>query len=203
MKIATYFSVLVARSNQLYGSLAYPSRENEFGEYFSELYIIDISSNNFSGNLDPRWFARFTSMMAKFDDIGDIQDHATIVGSPYYQDTVAITYKGQYVTFEKVLTTLTAIDFSNNLFDGDIPESTGRLVSLHILNMSHNAFKGRIPAQIGEMSQLESLDLSWNQLSGEIPQELTNLTFLGTLNLCQNKLCPDHVVIQVIQMRHK
>lgn len=127
-------------------------------------------------------------MMAKFDDIGDIQDHATIVGSPYYQDTVAITYKGQYVTFEKVLTTLTAIDFSNNLFDGDIPESTGRLVSLHILNMSHNAFKGRIPAQIGEMSQLESLDLSWNQLSGEIPQELTNLTFLGTLNLCQNKL---------------
>ncbi|PNT73644.1 hypothetical protein BRADI_2g61474v3, partial [Brachypodium distachyon] len=203
----SHFSVLVVRSNQFYGSLAYPSRDKKLGEYFSELQIIDISSNNFSGTLDPRWFEKFTSMMAKFedtgdildhptftsmmakfDDIGDIQDHATIVGSPYYQDTVAITYKGQYVTFEKVLTTLTAIDFSNNLFDGDIPESTGRLVSLHILNMSHNAFKGRIPAQIGEMSQLESLDLSWNQLSGEIPQELTNLTFLGTLNLCQNKL---------------
>ncbi|OEL33393.1 hypothetical protein BAE44_0005588, partial [Dichanthelium oligosanthes] len=72
--------------------------------------------------------------------------------------------------------------------EGTIPESIGRLVSLHIQNISHNAFMGKIPAQLGGMTDLESLDLSCNQLSGEIPQELTNLTFLDVLNLSNNHL---------------
>ncbi|KAF7033561.1 hypothetical protein CFC21_044645 [Triticum aestivum] len=178
--------IIVLGSNLFYGSLTYPTRDRKSREYFPKLQIIDIASNNFSGNLDPQWFERFASMMAKFNDTGHILRHRT-----YYRDyhnTVAITYKGQYATFEEVFTTLTAIDFSNNALEGDIPESVGSLVSLHILNMSHNAFTGRIPPQIGEMRQLESLDLSWNRLSGNIPQELTNLTFLGTLNLCGNRL---------------
>ncbi|KAF7033581.1 hypothetical protein CFC21_044665 [Triticum aestivum] len=178
--------IIVLGSNLFYGSLTYPARDRKSREYFSKLQIIDIASNNFSGNLDPQWFERFASMMAKFNDTGNILSHQTDYRD--YHDTVAITYKGQYVTFEEVLTTLTSIDFSNNALEGDIPESVGSLVSLHILNMSHNAFKGRIPAQIGEMRQLESLDLSWNKLSGEIPQELTNLTFLGTLDLSGNRL---------------
>ncbi|EMS50365.1 Receptor-like protein 12 [Triticum urartu] len=178
--------IIVLGSNRFYGSLTYPTRDRKSREYFSKLQIIDIASNNFSGNLDPQWFERFTSMMAKFNDTGHILSHQTYYRD--YHDTVAITYKGQYVTFEEVFTTLTAIDFSNNALEGDIPESVGSLVSLHILNMSHNAFKGRIPAQIGEMRQLESLDLSWNKLSGEIPQELTNLIFLSTLNLSGNRL---------------
>ncbi|VAH85832.1 unnamed protein product [Triticum turgidum subsp. durum] len=180
--------VLVFRSNHFYGSLAYPPSNNKFGECFSKLQIIDIASNNFSGNLDPRWFENLPSMMDKSNDKGQLLGHLMTHNNVYYHDTVAITYKGQYVTFGKILTALTAIDFSNNALDGDIPESTGRLFSLHILSMSHNAFTGRIPPLIGGMSQLESLDLSWNELSGEIPQELTNLTFLGTLNLCGNKL---------------
>uniref|UniRef100_A0A8R7U192 Receptor-like protein 12 n=1 Tax=Triticum urartu TaxID=4572 RepID=A0A8R7U192_TRIUA len=180
--------VLVLRSNQFYGSLSYPPTNTKFQEYFSKLQIIDLASNNLSGNLDPRWFERLTSMMAKFDGTGNSLGHGTLYTAEYYHDTVAITYKGQYMTFEKVLTALTAIDFSNNALDGDIPESVRKLVSLHILSMSHNAFTGRIPPQMGEMHQLESLDLSWNKLSGEIPQELTDLTFLGTLNLCENKL---------------
>lgn len=179
-------SVLVLRSNQFYGSLPYTSRDSKFEEYFSNLRIFDLAYNNFYGNLNPQWFEKLTSMMEKFDDTGSTLRHQ--IQGVYYHDTVAITYKGQYVTFGKILTALTAIDFSNNALDGDIPESIGRLVSLHILGMSHNAFIGRIPPKIGGMSQLESLDLSWNELSGEIPQDLTNLTFLGTLNLCGNKL---------------
>ncbi|KAM3336168.1 hypothetical protein ACQJBY_030253 [Aegilops geniculata] len=180
--------VLVLGFNQFYGPLAYSPRVSKSTEYFTKLQIIDIASNNFSGNLDPRWFERLTSMMANFNDTGIILGNPRMYGDSYYHDTTAITYKGQYMTFEKVLTTFTAIDFSNNVLDGEIPDSIGRLVSLHILNMSYNAFTGRIPPQIGKMTQLESLDLSWNKLSGEIPQELTDLTFLGTLNLCENKL---------------
>ncbi|KAF7033579.1 hypothetical protein CFC21_044663 [Triticum aestivum] len=155
--------------------------DSKFGEHFSNLQIIDIASNNFSGSLDPRWFERLTSIMAKSNDAGSRQwfGNPVFYDSNYYHDTATITYKGQYMAFEKVLLILTAIDFSNNAFDGDIPESVGRLVSLYVLNMSYNAFTGRIPAQMGEMRQLESLDLSWNKLSGEIPQELADLTFLG------------------------
>ncbi|XP_003567505.1 receptor like protein 7 [Brachypodium distachyon] len=184
----SHLCVLVLGSNLFYGPLAYPSRDSKFGDYFSRLQIIDISSNNFSGNLDPRWFERLTFMMANSNDTGNILGHPNFDRTPYYYDIIAITYKGQDVTFEKVRTALTVIDFSNNSFHGDIPESTGRLVSLHVLNMSHNAFTGRIPTKMGEMRQLESLDLSWNELSGEIPQELTNLTFLSTLKFCENKL---------------
>jgi hypothetical protein len=105
-----------------------------------------------------------------------------------YQDSTEITYKGSSVKFERIGTTLTTIDFSDNRLEGTIPASLGRLVSLRLLNMSHNAFTGNIPAKLGNMAALESLDLSFNKLSGKIPPELTNLTFLSILNLSKNQL---------------
>lgn len=127
-------------------------------------------------------------MMAKFStgDIVLVRNFSDTRG--FYQDSTEISYKGHFVTFERILTTLTVIDFSNNRLEGTIPESIGKLVSLHVLSMSHNAFAGQIPAQLGGMTDLESLDLSGNRLSGEIPQELTNLTFLSILNLSDNQL---------------
>lgn len=178
--------VLVLRSNQFYGALDDPFRRGKSQGHFSRLQIIDTASNNFSGDLKPQWFKMLESMMDSFNDTVQIIGHSG--SSYYYQDTVAITDKGQYVTFEKIRTALTTIDFSNNKLNGTIPDSVGSLVSLHILNMSHNAFIGNIPPQLGKMSQLESLDLSWNQLYGEIPQELANLTFLAALDLSSNNL---------------
>lgn len=179
--------VLVLRSNHFYGSVSGQlAGDHQSREYFSSLQIIDLASNNFSGNLSSEWFSRLKSMMAKFSSTGDIVLAHNVSG--YYRDSVVITYKGSIVTFQRILTTLTAMDFSNNRLEGSIPESAGRLVSLRTLNLSHNAFTGRIPAKLGGMTDLESLDLSFNQLSGEIPQELTDLTFLTTLNLSDNQL---------------
>ncbi|KAM3346251.1 hypothetical protein ACQJBY_020680 [Aegilops geniculata] len=128
-------------------------------------------------------------MMMRFNSAGDIVGAKNLPSvQAFYQDTVVITYKGSYVTFTRILTTLTAIDLSNNRLEGTIPESVGRLVSLRVLNMSHNAFTGIIPTHLGGVTDLESLDLSCNQLSGEISQELTNLTSLTTLNLSDNQL---------------
>ncbi|CAL4996479.1 unnamed protein product [Urochloa decumbens] len=128
-------------------------------------------------------------MMTKFNTTGQtifVDEFSDFVG--FYQDPIEITYKGSQMTLAKILTTFTAIDFSNNRLEGTIPESIGRLVSLRVLNMSNNAFAGKIPGELGSMTDLESLDLSCNQLSGEIPQELTDLTFLGVLNLSNNDL---------------
>jgi len=178
--------VLVLRSNQFYGTLDDTFRSGKFQGYFSMIQIIDIASNSFSGNVKPQWFKMFKSMMEKMNNTGQILDYSA--SNQYYQDTVTITVKGQYMSFERILTTLTSVDFSNNKLNGTVPDLVGNLVSLHILNMSHNSFTGNIPPQLGKMSQLESLDLSWNHLSGEIPQELANLTFLETLDLSNNNL---------------
>jgi hypothetical protein len=177
--------VLVLRSNQFYGTLDDPFTSEKFQGYFSGIQIIDIASNNFSGNVKSQWFKMFKSMMEKMNNTGQILGHFAY---KYYEDTVAISIKGQYMTIDRILTALSAVDFSNNKLNGTIPDLIGNLVSLHILNMSHNAFTGNIPPQLGMMSQLESLDLSWNYLSGEIPQELTNLTFLEILDLSNNNL---------------
>uniref|UniRef100_A0A0D9UWF0 non-specific serine/threonine protein kinase n=1 Tax=Leersia perrieri TaxID=77586 RepID=A0A0D9UWF0_9ORYZ len=177
--------VLILRSNQFYGSLGVP-KEEKSGKKFPSLQIIDIASNNFSGNFHLQWFDMFEPMQ-RYNNTGQLIEHENLsTGS--YQDTITISYKGFSVTFQRILTTLTAIDLSENSLEGSIPESIGELVSLHALNLSHNAFSGEIPPQLGGMTALESLDLSSNQISGEIPQELTNLTFLSILNLSYNEL---------------
>ncbi|CAL4898029.1 unnamed protein product [Urochloa decumbens] len=179
--------VLVLRSNKFQGSIGYLEDEKS-GEHFSSLQIIDLASNNFSGDLHTQWFENLKSMQ-KCNNTGQLVGHRNItLTGGFYQDSVTISYKGSAVTFDRVLTTLTAIDISDNALEGSIPVSVGNLVSLRVLNMSHNAFSGEIPPQLGGITALESLDLCSNMLSGEIPQELTNLTFLSILNLSNNQL---------------
>ncbi|KAM3346288.1 hypothetical protein ACQJBY_020710 [Aegilops geniculata] len=186
LRVLPELHVLVLRSNRFYGSMGGDlHRDDKSREYFSSLQILDLALNNFSGSLSPELFDGLTSMMTELNTTGEIVREQN---ETYYQDTVAITYKSIYRSFDKILTTLTVIDLSKNSFDGTIPESLGRLVSLLLLNMSGNAFTGDIPRELGGMTQLESLDLSQNQLSGDIPEALTNLTFLGILNLSGNQL---------------
>jgi Leucine-rich repeat (LRR) protein len=51
-------SVMVLRSNQLYGTIGDIVGDTKFEECFPSLQIIDLASNNFSGNLRPQWFKR-------------------------------------------------------------------------------------------------------------------------------------------------
>lgn len=183
-------SVMVLRSNQLYGPIGDIIGDNRSEKCFPSLQIIDLASNRFSGNLRTQWIKRLTSMMAEFNSSGRTLStlNTAYPAEFFYQYSIEIIYKGADMPFERMLTTVTAIDFSNNRLEGTIPETFGSLVSLRVLSLSHNAFTGKIPAQLGSMTDLESLDLSCNQLSGEIPQELTDLTFLGSLNLSNNHL---------------
>ena len=80
------------------------------------------------------------------------------------------------------------IDLSSNQFQGEIPDTLGRLKFLRLLNLSHNSLTGHIPSTLGNLLALEALDFSSNKLIGEIPMQLTLLTFLAMLNLSQNHL---------------
>jgi len=147
--------ILVLRSNQLNGTI----RDLKGGyQHFTSLQIVDLASNHFSGELHSEWFENLRAMMNNSNDLGQILEHPNSTWKGVYQDTVIITFKDAALTITKIQTAFKVIDFSNNSFEGSIPGSIGRLVSLHGLDMSHNNFKGQIPSQLGNLTRLESMD---------------------------------------------
>ncbi|XP_043699220.1 receptor-like protein 35 [Telopea speciosissima] len=174
--------VLVLHSNRFYGPIRHYSATS-FNE-FSMLQIMDLSSNRFTGNLPTEYFQSMKAMMLK-NGPGSVAEY---IGDAYYRDSVTIMNKGQEMELLRILTIYTALDLSDNNFQGNIPEVIGDLTSLLIRNLSQNDLTGQIPSSIGNMAQLESLDLSQNMLSGQIPGQLANLTFLAFLNLSLNHL---------------
>ncbi|XP_058111840.1 receptor-like protein 7 [Magnolia sinica] len=178
--------ILVLKSNKFYG----PITLRRTNQSFRMLQIIDLSSNSFMGGLPSNMFQSWKAMME--EDKSQSKFLGRIVTSTqntvYYQDTVTVMIKGLERELTKILTIFTAVDLSNNYFQGDIPASLGILKSLRLLNMSRNGFTGQIPTSLENLTVLESLDLSQNYISGEIPWQLTKLTFLSVLNLSQNHL---------------
>lgn len=187
LKNSSSLRVLVLRRNNFHGDLGCSGVNGSW----PNLQIIDIASNNFSGELHPRCIMNWSGMMQDYGaQLGGnrLAFEFLSLGKYYYQDTVTVTMKGLELELVKILTVFTAIDLSCNNFSGAIPETVGYLSSLYVLNLSHNSFSGVIPRTIGNLSQLGSLDLSTNQLTGRIPQELSSLNFLSFLNLSYNKL---------------
>ncbi|XP_044481990.1 receptor-like protein 7 [Mangifera indica] len=173
--------VLVLHFNNFYGSVWGSSK---FNDSFPMLRILDLSHNNFDGYLSARFFENLKAMM----NLDEEKKKLKYMGVSYYQDSVEMVVKGFGIHLEKILTTFTAIDFSNNYFHGEIPSSIGKLHSLRLLNLSQNSLTGHIPSSLGDLTALEALDLSSNKLVGVIPTQLVSLTFLAKLNLSQNQL---------------
>ncbi|KAM4078949.1 hypothetical protein ACB094_09G078600 [Castanea mollissima] len=180
--------VLVLRSNSFHGSIGC----NGTDVTWPVLQILDLASNNFTGQFPRKSFSTWKAMMANEGEVMSKLNHLRFrflnFGQFYYQDTITVTSKGLAIELVKILTIFTSIDISANKLDGSIPEDMGELKSLYVFNLSHNAFTGKIPPSLGNLSELESLDLSSNMLTGEIPVQLADLTFLAVLNLSFNQL---------------
>lgn len=173
--------VLILKSNKFHGPIGNSSHKSSF----PKLKILDISYNQFTGNVPEKMIENFQAMKRNDSETSQRQ---YMGDGTYYSDSVTVIMKGLEYEVKRILTLLTAIDLSVNQFEGNIPKSIGDLDALKVLNFSHNKFNGRIPATLGDVSQLESLDLSSNQLEGRIPPELGKLTFLGTANFSMNHL---------------
>ncbi|WRX29387.1 Leucine-rich repeat - like 10, partial [Theobroma cacao] len=187
--------VLILRKNRLYG----PMPTSIAPSNFSALQIIDLSHNELTGPLPTKFFQNLRAMKDQKTHGGlglllysrgcaiydrDCQYSMVVPEKP----SVNVTTKKLEMELAKTLTIFKSIDFSSNLFCGQIPKEVGELISLQTLNLSNNNLTGPIPASFGNMVSLESLDLSSNKLGGRIPFQLTNLTFLEVLNLSQNDL---------------
>ncbi|KAG6408866.1 hypothetical protein SASPL_131892 [Salvia splendens] len=174
--------VLVLRNNNLHGQIQLPRRNFSL----PKLGIIDLSSNQFTGDLPGEFLSSLDEMLMN-NEIKSA-NLKTIGQYEYYQDSVTIMSKGYEMVLVRILTIFVSLDLSNNRFHGKIPSEIGNLKSLVVLNLSRNGFDGRIPPSLGDLVELESLDLSTNKLSGVIPQQLTSLTFLSFFNVSNNNL---------------
>ncbi|XP_024009764.1 receptor-like protein 12 [Eutrema salsugineum] len=171
--------VLVLRSNAFHGSIHRAS--------FLQLKIMDISHNHFNGVLPSDYFVNW-SKMSSLGTEKDRSDVNYMGEGTYYEDSMVLMNKGVALELVRILKIFTALDFSGNRFEGEIPRSIGLLRELHVLNLSNNAFTGHIPSSMGNLTALESLDVSQNKLSGVIPQELGNLSYLAYMNFSHNQL---------------
>ncbi|XP_017979626.1 PREDICTED: receptor-like protein 12 [Theobroma cacao] len=178
--------VVIWRNNRFYGHI--DSFEGRFS--FSCLQIIDLSHNDFNGHLPMKFFENLHAIRSESESKSHSRYmiYAICNQDNLFYEPLYITTKGLEMHFERILTILTVIDFSNNQFNGQIPEILGELHSLIVLNLSHNSLTGPIPSILGNLSALESLDLSSNKLEGKIPAQLVNLIFLEVLNLSWNNL---------------
>ncbi|KAH0981275.1 hypothetical protein GBA52_008452 [Prunus armeniaca] len=176
---------LLAMRHNRFNSVIGQSRTNVD---FPKLRILDLSFNNFTGEIPPLFPDISTVNKSTYMSIDLLyQVNGYYIGrSVDYSITLAI--KGLDLYYSKIQEGFAAIDISNNKFEGKIPEFIGNLKELRSLNISGNILTGSIPSSLGNLRNLESLDLSQNKLSGQIPQQLTRLTFLGNFDVSYNNL---------------
>lgn len=177
--------VLILKSNKFHGDISCIENNS-----WSVLQIVDLASNNFSGELPKKALTHGTAMKVnqKQSDVKRLQYLIEDVIDVPYHDRVEINMKGNKAELVNLLTIYTSMDLSSNKFQGRIPEEIGLLQSLLYLNLSRNSLTGSIPNTIVKIEPLESLDLSVNNLQGHIPTELANLNFLSVLDLSYNQL---------------
>ncbi|KAL3505091.1 hypothetical protein ACH5RR_034932 [Cinchona calisaya] len=88
----------------------------------------------------------------------------------------------------KLSKVLKRIYMGGNRIYGSIPSSIGQLRGLELLDMSYGSISGEIPLEIGKLEELRVLVLAGNHLSGKIPNSLGNLQKLNKIDLSKNQL---------------
>ncbi|XVF78847.1 hypothetical protein PTKIN_Ptkin14bG0170300 [Pterospermum kingtungense] len=156
--------VLILRFNALHGSLP----DSIASSNFSALRIIDLSGNEFTGSLPTKFIRNLRAMKDSYRP--SRSPYRGIDGYDYYETSVVVRTKRLNTELVKILTIFRAMDFSNNLFSGQIPEELGELNSLQMLNLSRNTFTGPIPeSPIPQANQFGTFD---------------NDSYRGNLGLC-------------------
>ncbi|KAJ9540190.1 hypothetical protein OSB04_026696 [Centaurea solstitialis] len=134
----------------------------------ANLWLIDLSSNKFSGKLPQLLNTSFPAML-------DLSNNS-FVGSLHH----LLCYNGARG--------LTILNLANNHLSGVIPECWMKWSGLRFLSLENNNLSGGIPKTLGSLSSLASLNMCNNKLSGSLPDSLRNLKSLEMLQLARNEL---------------
>ncbi|RDX92667.1 putative LRR receptor-like serine/threonine-protein kinase, partial [Mucuna pruriens] len=134
----------------------------------SELQMLDISYNNFHGQLP--------------NSIGNLSTKL----SQLYLGGNQIS--GEIPTGIGNLIGLTLLSMRDNRIVGIIPTTFGKFQKMQLLDLSENMLSGEIGVHIGNLSQLFHLSMAKNMLEGNIPPSIEKCLKIQYLNLAQNNL---------------
>ncbi|KAL9235535.1 hypothetical protein vseg_010286 [Gypsophila vaccaria] len=153
------------RSNLLYGGLsaAFGAR----GSFSDAMHTIDVSNNQFSGVIEPAWFAlarNLSSFNASNNNFNGQIPSSICSSCPLIR----------------------RLDFSKATFSGNIPVGLGKCSELKVFRAGFNSLSGLLPDDIYSLKSLVQLSVPANYINGTIGQEMLGLTKLRTAELYSN-----------------
>ncbi|PHT35698.1 hypothetical protein CQW23_23398 [Capsicum baccatum] len=149
---ASSLEEIILGSNQLQGHVP-KSIQNVVN-----LTGLDLSNNNFSGNVDVSLFSNLKNLL------GVVLSNNKISLINENKDTIDLRSNS---------TRNFLISDDNNLSE-EIPSSICNSTSLFMLDLGRNNLKGAIPQCLGTITTLEVLDMRHNNLSGNLPTTFSN-----------------------------
>ncbi|XP_057526159.1 receptor-like protein EIX2 [Amaranthus tricolor] len=177
--IPTFFAntiYLNLSRNSFSGSISFlcHSAATAFGDI-----ILDLSHNFLSGKLPDCWTKHFTSVLdlSSNNFSGNFPSSFGSLNSLRFLHLKDNKFSGKLPLSFSTLTRLTSLDLGDNSFNGEIPTWIGhKLPHLTVLSLRNNFFFGRLPLQLCKLSSIQILDVSMNNINGTIPHCLYNLT---------------------------
>ncbi|XP_058004025.1 receptor-like protein 14 [Hevea brasiliensis] len=139
-----------------------------FGLVLSNLLYVNMSRNNFSGNV-PSLISEIRGLYTL--DLSHNKFSGELPGSLFANCTLDCT-----------------LILSNNNFQGNIFPQNMNLRGLMTLDMKNNSFSVMIGVDFLDNSSLSFLDISNNKVSGLFPRQLCNMSSLEFLDLSDNRL---------------
>ncbi|PON80724.1 LRR domain containing protein [Parasponia andersonii] len=134
--------LLILRSNRLHGVISNPDSSS----MFPNLRVVDLSYNNFTGELPSEYFRSWNAMKVFDSSNSYLKAESSFEAvqrtwTLEYTYSTTITIKGTQVQYGKIQEVLVVIDLSSNGFQGEIPDSIGSLqgVRERFLNSSWNS----------------------------------------------------------------
>ncbi|XP_071704080.1 receptor-like protein EIX2 [Rutidosis leptorrhynchoides] len=149
--------------NQISGEVSNIIMENLPNMILENQPMIDMSSNNFTGNIP----------LFPLDTVTLILSDNMFTGS---------------ISSLCNLTILNRLDLSNNQLFGNLPNCWKNFDRMTVLNLEFNQFTGSIPESMGSLVPISMISLRGSSLSGELPLLLKNWTMLQLLDLGENQL---------------
>ncbi|WOH06710.1 hypothetical protein DCAR_0626138 [Daucus carota subsp. sativus] len=188
----TSLTNLFLSNNMLQGNIP-----ESFGRNLGRLQWLDLSENNFDGDLEE-------FLKGLFDGEGATRSLETLrLGNNKLTGSLPDITKfpslktfwlrgnqlnGSFPKSFSQVSTLVFLDLAKNRITGTLPDLT-YFKSLKKLDLSNNQLHGKLPKSISQLHDLELLDVSSNLLKDTVSEaHLSNLSNLKVLHLAYNSL---------------